>query len=279
MKMVGRIMERKNMQEFSFFYKKGSAGYVRGEQIANELKGKHNPKEGYMDDICIYVKHYPTGEIPKGTYIDVDDAPDVMDWIKKHPKVGVIVNSQTARDFIAEFLGRDDLHVIPHAHCNWKCEVRPTRPVKKVGIIGSKTSFQYPIEDFKAKLAKIGLELVYEPDYWATYGNNRQKVCDFYKGIDIQVVWRPKQFSMFLKNPNKLYNAGSFGIPTVAYPEFNFVKEWLGYFLPARNMEEMIMWLEKLKNDPEFYRIRAEQALLRAGSTEIENILDLYEQL
>ena len=31
---------------FSFFYKKGSAGYVKGEQISDYLGGKKNPEKG-----------------------------------------------------------------------------------------------------------------------------------------------------------------------------------------------------------------------------------------
>ena len=40
----------------SFFYGTGGAGDIRGKQTADYLGGKKNPKEGFENDICIYVK-------------------------------------------------------------------------------------------------------------------------------------------------------------------------------------------------------------------------------
>lgn len=267
------------MKNFSFFYRPGSAGYVRGEQIAEYLNGKKNPTSGYEDDICIYVKIYPLGDIPKHTFIDVDDAPKAVNWLKSHPEVGVICNSLTSRDFLEAELNRSDINVIPHANCNYEKYLRPTGIIKTVGIIGSKDSFQADIEDFKKQLAKLDMDLVYEADYWNTYKNNREKVCDFYKNIDVQVVYRPKQVTPHLKNPNKLYNAGSFAIPTIAYPEFNFIKEWMGSFMEALTIEDMLRWLYTMKTDYRVYEEMAKRALIKASETHISQIGELYKNL
>ena len=145
---------------FSFFYKKGSAGYVKGEQISDYLGGKKNPEKGFEDDICLYVKTFPSGIIPKRTYIDVDDAPNTIEWIKGHPEVGIIVTAQTAKDFLSKELNRTDINVIPHAHCNYERWIRPEREIKRIGIIGSITSFQYPVDEFRKKLIDNGFSVI-----------------------------------------------------------------------------------------------------------------------
>jgi len=269
---------------FSFFYKKGSAGYVKGEQMADYLGGKKNPEKDFEDDICVYVKTFPSGIVPKRTYIDVDDAPQTLEWIKTHPGVGIIATAQTAKDFLSKELHRTDINVIPHAHCNYERWIRPKREIKRIGIIGSITSFQYPIDEFRKKLEKVGLELSYEQDYWNTYRSTpdmpgRLKVVGFYKTVDIQVVWRPKMYTTHLKNPNKLVNAGSLGIPTVAYPEFNFENEWKGYYIPANTIDEMVKLLCMLREDSSFYKDMSDKALKKADENHIEKIATLYENL
>jgi hypothetical protein len=82
-----------------------------------------------------------------------------------------------------------------------------------------------------------------------------------------------------LKNPNKLFNAGSFGIPTVAYPELNFENEWKGYYLPANTMVEMIKSLRMLQKDSSFYKTISDRVLIKAEGTHIEKIAKLYENL
>src|SRR3990167_6470756 len=145
---------------FSFFYSKGGSGYIRGHQMAQYLKGKENPTQGFENDLCIYVKILPPENHPEHTYSDVDDSPKAAEWLKNHPKVGVIAIAETAKDWLNNFLGRNDVVFIPHQHCNFERRLRPNRPVKTVGIIGSAiTAFQYPVEPFKEELKKMGLEL------------------------------------------------------------------------------------------------------------------------
>ena len=274
----------------SFFYSRGSAGYVRGEQMADYLDGKKNPKSGFEDDICIYVKVVPSKSYPKHSYIDVVDAPKAVEWLKTHPDIGVIAISQVAQRYLNKILNRKDVVFIPHHHCNYNRELIPQREVKTVGIMGSQNSFQYPIEEIRKKLKDIGLKLLYDFDHWEKYNNiptkefkdSREKVVDYYKKIDIQIVWRPKAWSPqynLLRSPLKLENTGSFGIPTIAYPEPSYVDEFGDCFLPAKTIDELLELVKKLKSDKEFYSETRLKALVRAENYHIDHIAKLYQNL
>lgn len=263
---------------YSFFYSRGTAGYVRGEQMADALGGKKNPKSGFESDICIYVKILPPDNPPKNTYYDVDDAPRGVKYLKDHPKMGVIATSSSSYEFLSKALKRKDVVIIPHAHCNYENWRRPNRKVKTVGVIGSITSFQADVDNFSEKLKEIGLEFSYEKEYWENYQYNRKKVCDFHKQIDIQVCWRPKMFAIALKNPNKLANAGSFGIPTIAYSELGF-KGWEGAYIEVESIDEMVYMCRELKEKSGVYQFYSDGASYKAESNHISNVLKLYKDL
>lgn len=276
------------MKNFSFFYARGGSGYIRGHQMARYLGGKENPREGFENDLCIYAKIIPPDPHPKHTYSDVDDSPKAAEYLKTHPEVGVIAISQTAKDYLNKFLKRNDVVFIPHQHCNFERRLRPDRPVKTVGIIGSKiTAFQYPVEPFKKELAKMGLELKFEQDYWNTYKSTperemRLNVADFYYSIDIQVGFRPRVIFRGMgpfQNPNKLGNSSSFGIPMVAYPEPSYEREWRGCYVPAKSIQEMLAQIKRLKNDSAFYKKIAQKALKRAEDYHIDSVSKFYLNL
>lgn len=282
------MTETYNGRAFSFFYSKGGSGYIRGHQMAKYLGGKENPTENFEDDICIYVKILPPDKYPKNSYCDVDDSPKAAEWLKTHPDVGVIAISETSKDWLNNYLGRKDAIFIPHQHCNFERRLRPERPVKVVGIIGSKiTAFQAPIEPFREALKQMDLELRFEEDYWNTYKTNenqemRLNVANFYYSIDIQVGFRPKVIFKSMapfQNPNKLGNSSSFGIPMVAYPEASYVREWDDCFLSAETIPEMLLQIKRLKDDPKLYKYIAEKALARAESYHIENVAKKYISL
>ena len=86
-------------------------------------------------------------------------------------------------------------------------------------------------------------------------------------------------FATPFKTPNKLVNAGSFGIPTVAYPEMNFVKEWDQCFVQADTMQKMIASLELLKNNKDYYLQMSQKALIKAEKNYIYHIGKLYKNL
>jgi hypothetical protein len=256
--------------------------------MAKYLGGKENPTTGFENDICIYVKIIPPENHPQHSYSDVDDSPKAAEHLKTHPELGVIAISETAKDYLSKFLNRNDVVFIPHQHCNFERRLRPDRPVKTVGIIGSKiTAFQYPVEQFRKELAKMGLELKFEQDYWNTYKSTpdremRLNVADFYYSIDIQVGYRPRVIFRGMapfQNPNKLGNSSSFGIPMVAYPEPSYVREWGGCFVPTNSIEEMLVQIKRLKDNPVFYKKIADKALRRAEDYHIDNVSKLYLSL
>ena len=262
---------------YSFFYSRGTAGYVRGEQMADALGGKKNPKSGFENDICIYVKVLPENP-PKHSYADVDDSTKLAEWLKTHPEMGVITTSENTKEYLSKTLKRSDIVVIPHAHCNYERWIRPDREVKTVGVIGSITSFQADTTKFAERLKEIGLEFSYEKEYWETYQYSREKVCDFHKEIDIQVCWRPKMHAKEFKNPNKLANAGSFGIPTIAYPEEGF-KEWGGAYVEVVSVDEMVWACKQLKDKKNVYKHYSESALYKAEANHMDSIIKLYRSL
>lgn len=276
---------------FSFFHSRGGAANIRALQIGKYLNAKLNPTSGYENDICIYVKIHPPDNHPKNSYYDVVDTPKAVAWLVDHPNdnIGVIAISEVAKDWIDKHTGRNSI-LIPHHHCNYERWVRPNREVKTVGVIGSKSALQYPVEEMRKRLKEIGLELLYDEDHWEHYNNepnaegkdSREKVCNFYKKVDIQIVWRPKSISekfAKLRSPLKLENAASFGIPTVAYEEEDYVREWGGYFFQVSTIDRMIVKLKLLKEDEGIYAYTSNIGLEYAEKYHIENISKLYLKL
>jgi len=258
----------------SFFTHSGGAGKIRGEQIAKYIRAKLNPKDGYEDDVCIYVKCIPPLIYPKKTYIDVVEDSAGLRWIKSHPKIGIIASSKSIFKYLSDKLP-NNLVLISQHHCNFERVLRTRKEVKVAGIIGNSHAFQYPLDRLEEKLKNIGIEL--RLFVKKTFGG-REEVVDFYKQIDIQLVWRPNTDGV-LRNPLKLINACSFGIPTVAYPEVDFVTELDGYFLQAKNIDDLIKITKKLKDNSFFYEEWSDKALFNAEDYHIDNISKFYRQL
>ena len=271
--------------QISVFHRSGSGGICRGIQVAKAIGAKINPKEGYENDLCIYAKVIPLVNIPKHAYMDVNDAPRALHWMQEHPEVGVIAVSEVQKEYLEKELGRKDIHLIPHHHCNYERFRRVDRPVEVVGIIGSQNAFQFPIKEFRNRLKGLGLTLKYDENYWEKYGKSpdpRKSVIDFYKTIDIQVAWRPTAWSPGydpLRNPLKLSNAGSFGIPTIAYPEPSYMREWAGSFIPAKTIEDVYHQLRELKTNPTLYKIMSERTMETAEKYHMDHIKQLYLKL
>lgn len=274
---------------FSVFHREGGCGIVRGVQVAEFLNAKDNPESGYENDTCIYVKLKPE-KYPKHSYHDFVDGAYNLEWMKAHPDMGVIAVSELSQEYLSMMLNRKDVIFIPHHHCNYERFVRPDRPVKVVGIIGSQNSFQYPREQLEKQLNDLGLELRYDFEFWKTYNNTpavngatgREKVCNFYKGIDLQIVWRVKPWSPrfdVYRNPLKLENAGSFGIPTISYPEPSYVREWGDNFLQAHSIGEMMDMVKMLRDYPLVYKNMANKAIVKAETYHKDHIKELYLKL
>jgi len=236
----------------SFFAGRNGSGEIRGRQMAEYLGAKLNPKDGYRDDVCIYVKRQPPEDYPPHSYLDIVDGEERIGWLKQHPDIGVIASSITGQRYLEEVLKRDVVY-IPQHHCNFERE--RSNATFKIGVVGGKAS----MPDAVANTFMV-----------TRYAcKTRQDVVDSYKKIGIQVVWRG--IDRPLKNPLKIINAASFGIPTIALPEIGY-EEMEGYYTRATTIEEL--W-EALKNSyPEQDRL-----VEKSEEYHIENIAKLYEAL
>lgn len=258
----------------SFFTHSGGAGLIRGEQIASYLSAKLNPKSGFESDVCIYVKCIPPEKYPRHTYIDVVEDSAGLRWVKNHPEVKLIASSYIIYAYLDTNYGNDKFF-IPQHHCNFERRLRTRTKVDTVGIVGNKASFQHPLDELEKKLRDMGIEL---KTLIKKRFSSREEIVDFYKQIDIQFVWRPGSDGV-LRNPLKLINAMSFGIPTVAWPEEDFVAEFDGYFSPAKSIDELLAIVKRLKKDNLFYKEMSDKALSNVEDYHIENIAKLYLKL
>jgi len=277
-----------NNQALTFFYsthRKAVSGQIRGIQIAEYLGVKLNPKDGYENDICIYVKCFPPEDFPERSYIDIVDAKSLIHWAAAHPKIGVIAISEVGQKYISQKLKRTDVYLIPEHHCNFERELQTDKDITTVGYIGNKNGSIFTdgdmvsraktIADITERFEEIGLGFKFVTRY-----PKRQDVIDFYKSINIQVNYRRRKQKQIAKlnNPLKLINAGSFGIPSVAYPEI-ISEEFKGCFVPVESIDEMIIQCKKLKEDKTFYNDMSGKALERSENYHISKITPLYREL
>jgi predicted nucleotidyltransferase len=253
---------------YSLFFKYNSgAGEIRGAQIATRLNANVNPVANYENDVCIYVKQQPPEDFPKYSYLDVVDGDGLLRWAKAHPKIGIIATSGIAQNYLSNKLNRTDIKLIPQHHCNYERQQRTQGEVSTIGYIGSKNGLK--------RMGVFGSRITINTSF-----KNRQDVVNFYNDIDIQVAFRPDRDRLSnMKNSLKLYNAGSFGIPTVSYPTKAYLDEFKGCFIEAETVEEMVFQCDKLKIDKEFYREMSHKILSRSENYHIDKIIPLYKEL
>ena len=248
---------------------------IRAQQIAEYLGAKYNPRSGWENDVCIWVKPDLEAESAyvktagSKTYLDMIDYSRYVHWLRDHPNERGIVSSQFAYDILKEEMpGR--IVLIPQQHCNFENFVRRRKKIANVGVIGSPRSFKYPLAEIGKRLEQIGLRLITNFNF-----QTRQDVTDFYKKIDIQIIWYTRR--MFLKTPLKIINAASFGIPSVAAPHDGY-KEVDDYYLKARTIDQLISEVKRLKN-PQNYKAATKNLLGMAAKYHIKKIAKLYKQL
>ena len=259
----------------SFFFKNHPSGWIRGQQMAERLGARMNPAEGYENDICIWVKQQPPDLFPKRSYVDIVDGEGLLPWIENHPDIGVIACSKLAQAYLTERLQKP-VYLIQQHHCNYERTQRTPREVSIVGYIGTSGGLQFHLDTLRERLAEIGLNFT----AFNTY-RTRADVVRFYQGIDIQIAYRPRMGFEHakLKNPLKLANAGSFGIPSVMPSEENYVKEWEDCFVEANSLDEMVDKCNLLKKFPGIYSDISNRAWLRSQQYHINEIAKQYEQL
>jgi len=252
---------------------------IRGYQVAEFLGAKINPREGFENDVCIYVKPRSVAEdqykFSGKPYLDICDAYYLYDICRKFPHLTVISASDWNYQMLKKVLPNKVVNIYEH-HCNFERARRVRQGIKTVGCIGGAGVFKYLPSDLKSKLAEKGIELV-------TFSNfqTRQDIVNFYLGVDVQIIWRPfadyKQEGV-LMNPLKLVNASAFGVPTIALDEPTF-KQLDGCYLPVVNLDEFMERLDSLIKSPSLYNEYSERCLAESEKYHIENIAKLYRQL
>lgn len=270
-------------EKFVFTGEKPEKGYlkrvssiIRGDQMAKILKCHLNPTEDYEKDICIYVKPEPGPDgtfafFGKSTYIDIVDGWNYVSVLKDNPKLKAIVCSE--RDYIslASTGLTNKIAVIPQHHCNFERQKRSRDEIKRIGIIGNYKAFSFLPPDLRPKLLERGLELIEFSQFF-----DRLDIVDFYKSIDVQIVWRP--YRKKLANPLKIVNAASFGIPTIALDEIYF-KDMGNCYIGVRNLEHFLVELDRLITTPQIYQAHAKLCLQKSEAYHIQNIAKLYKDL
>ena len=240
----------------SFFRGRGGSGEIRGTQMAEYLGARLNPEYGYEVDVCVYVKIQPPETYPMKSYLDIIDGIERMGWIKKHRDIGVIASSKSGMDYLAKNI-TNDLFYIPQHHCNFERHKREDREIRTIGVVGGKGAIMN--DEIKRKLDILHIK-----------PSNRVDAVRAYKQLDIQVIWRLS--SNPLKNPLKIINAASYGIPTIAYPSKAY-EEMEGYYYPVWTVDEMIKKIKELKAGWD-----AQRLIDKAEEFHIEHIAKLYKE-
>lgn len=215
----------------SFFYKRGGSSMIRGKQMVDALRARSNPRSNYDGDTCIYVKMQPPAEYPDKSWLDIVDGIERMKWLERHPDIGVIASSCNGYKYLHGKL-ENNIVCIPQHHCNYDREVCDDRPPETIGVVGGNGAIMNP--ELKEKL-----DILHISSYKC-----REDVVAAYKRIDIQIVWRVTDNP--LKNPLKIINAASFGIPTIAYPSPAY-DEVEDYYYPANTIQDVLDWIRALK--------------------------------
>jgi hypothetical protein len=247
---------------------------IRGNQIAEYLGAKLNPTEGYENDVCIYVKphvkNFEDFKFEGKPYLDIVDSWDLTSLLLKHPEVPVIALSKFDYDSLKRDLP-NRVVFIPQHNCNYE-RIRRTRTgIKTLGAIGCTFDLQFFPPALNDELAKRGMTL-----YAYSKFAKRQDVVDAFMKVDVQIVWRP--YKMKMRNPLKLVNASSFGIPTIAFHEKAF-DEMGDCYIPVNNFEEFLARLDELLSAPWLYDEYAQKCIAKSEEYHISKIAELYKAL
>ncbi len=271
------------MSRLCFFSNAWGSGEIRARQVASRLGDLAvvDPKVVYSNDVCIFVKCYPTDDLLNSVakvYVDVVDSYAVIPWLRSHPTANAIAISYKGSKYLSKELDRQVPVIIEH-HCNFERIRRVMVKLRVVGYVGELELFHLNIAAVKQQLGTIGMEFVYLDKFKC-----RKDICDFYRKIDVQLTFRRDtdgygKTTGMLKNPLKLANAGSFGIPTVCYPEVTYVDEWDGFFVPITNVDALLYVLDNLKQDLNMYADLSNRVFAHAERYHIDNIAPMYLRL
>lgn len=245
---------------------------IRGDEIAAYLGAKLNPKEGYDDDVCIHVKPKYLDRVKDGDWVDYLDGLNLHYWLKDHPNVNVIASSDSSYEFLKSNL-TNKIVLIPSHHINIERFRRERTEITTVGYIGSPSPVAFKeYELIGERLKTIGLDFITCFNF-----KTREDAINLYRSIDIFLIGDLPKSDTHQKNPTKIINAASFGIPTIAHPVIGY-KEIEGSYIHASSLDEMIAEAQKLK-DKKVYDEWSKKAYTMAEKYHISKIAELYKKL
>jgi hypothetical protein len=245
---------------------------IRGDEIAEYLGAKLNPKEGFEDDICIHVKPKYLERVKDGHWVDYLDSQNLIYFLKERPLVNVISHSQVSHEYLTANL-TNKVVLIPSHHINIEGYKRERTEITTVGYIGAASPEAFKeYAEIGDRLKEVGL------DFKACFSfKTRQDAVDLYRSIDIFIIGDLPNCGTHQKAPTKIINAGSFGIPTIACPVIGYA-EIEGSYIHASTLDEMIFEAQKLK-DKKMYDEWSKKAFAMADKYHISKIAELYKQL
>jgi hypothetical protein len=250
---------------------------IRGNQIASYFEGSTVDNLSYSDGTNIYIKVIPCNFIPDNCYCDIVDNSKLLNWISESPQVKVIVISKLGFNYVKKYIRSTRIKLIPQHHCNKENFIRPDRPIKVVGFVGSEVSCQISFQLLERGFSNVGLDFI-----WLLPPFILDQVVEFYRKIDIQIVyriWDIEDKNINLKDGLKLFNAGSFGIPTVSTSEPGYNEEFKGIYLEVKSLRELIEKCILLKRNRNFYQELSRKVLSKSKSHHIDRIIPLYKEL
>lgn len=245
---------------------------IRGDEIAEYLGAKLNPKEGFENDVCIHVKPKDLSKVKDGDWLDYLDGLNMVYLLKERPLINVIACSQPSYDYLKANLS-NQIVLIPSHHLNIEGFSRNTNKVTTAGYIGSPSPEAFKeYANIGEKLKEIGI------DFKTCFNfKTRHDAIDFYMSIDVLVIGDLAKGDTHQKTPTKIINAGSFGVPTIAYPLIGY-KEIEGAYIHAKTVEDIVLEMKYLKEDSVF-AMWSEIAKKMAEKYHISNIAPLYKKL
>ena len=163
--------------------------------------------------------------------------------------------------------------LIPSHHINIERFRRERTEITTVGYIGSPSPIAFKeYELIGERLKTIGLDFITCFNF-----KTREDAINLYRSIDIFLIGDLPKSDTHQKNPTKIINAASFGIPTIAHPVIGY-KEIEGSYIHASSLDEMIAEAQKLK-DKKVYDEWSKKAYTMAEKYHISKIAELYKKL
>ena len=132
---------------------------IRGEQMADYLGCKLNPKRGFESDVCIHVKPPDFSKVKDGDWVDILDGRGLLRHLKDRPNVNAIAFSQYTYNEYQEVV-KNKMVLIPQHHCNFDRELRPQRDIRTVGFIGGELGF-YQADEIKRGVEDEGVKTLF----------------------------------------------------------------------------------------------------------------------